>query len=332
MHLELFDARMLSPLLQFLDEQGARSEAYLDRVRIPGELIRAGGWITKKQAYDFTYDIVQRTGHREAVYAAYLNFAFSHLGPVATAMQACKTVKESLEVGLRLGSVAYEGNEYFLEIDGETTWICYRERRNISPGLDYINDMTLIVYYQLVQGLIDESWQPEQIRLREKLNERHRLVAPFENCRATVDNHLTALAIPTRFLSRPIPSRIEQADESNAQWRFGPDGMEPTAERLYRLLASQFTCQSFPTLEQLARLTSVSSSTLKRHLSASGITYRGLLDRLRYDEACQMLQQPEFAIKEIAYELGYSGTNNFTRSFRRMTGITPGAYRRKHHD
>jgi len=208
MHLELFDARMLSPLVQHLDLHGASSHAFLDRVHIPGQMIHDGGWITKKQAYDFTYDVVQRTGCREAVYSAYLHFEFAHLGPVAAAMQACKTVKESLEVGLRLGSVAYEGNEYFLRMNGDTTWICYRELHQISRGQVYINDMTMIVYYQLMRGLIDEPWRPERMLLRKQTNERHRLVAPFENCQASLDANVTALAIPTRFLSQRLPSFI----------------------------------------------------------------------------------------------------------------------------
>jgi len=44
MQLELFDAQMLAPLVQYLNRNGARCEAFLDRARIPGELIAKGGW------------------------------------------------------------------------------------------------------------------------------------------------------------------------------------------------------------------------------------------------------------------------------------------------
>jgi hypothetical protein len=50
MNLELLDARMLNPLVAFLERNGARRGSFLDRARIPGELIAEGGWITKKQA------------------------------------------------------------------------------------------------------------------------------------------------------------------------------------------------------------------------------------------------------------------------------------------
>jgi AraC-like DNA-binding protein len=42
-----------------------------------------------------------------------------------------------------------------------------------------------------------------------------------------------------------------------------------------------------------------------------------------------MLSIPQLSVKEIAHELGYSGTNNFVRGFRRMTGMSPGEYRRQ---
>ena len=102
------------------------------RNRTPGmkyateELVAAGGWISKKQAYDFTFDVVQRSRCQGAVFAAYLQFELRHLGPIETAMRSCKTVKESLEVSARLGSAAYEGNEYFLRIDGDTAWVAGR--------------------------------------------------------------------------------------------------------------------------------------------------------------------------------------------------------------
>ena len=62
MELNLFDARMLAPLVLFLEEAGSWSQRLLDRARIPGELVETGGWIGKNQAYDFTYDVVQGMG------------------------------------------------------------------------------------------------------------------------------------------------------------------------------------------------------------------------------------------------------------------------------
>lgn len=330
MAIDLFDARMLNPLVSFLDRSGDRSESFTARARIPGELIAAGGWITKKQAYDFTADVVRRSGCSEAVFSAYLRFEFGHLGPIEAAMKSCKTVKESLEVGARLGSCAYEGNEYFLKTEGDTTWFCYREPDSASAGRAFIDDMTLTVYYRLVRALIDEDWRPERIRLRRQMTDRHRRVEAFRDCRAEIHLDHTALGFPTEFLSRHIPTQLPaDATDERKPWLSQPDGSGPIVGALYRLVASRFPFRKLPTLDQLAIMVGVSAATLKRQLGAEGVTYRGVLDRLRFDTACEMLAVPQITVREIANDLGYSGTNNFVRAFRRMTGLTPGDYRRQ---
>lgn len=329
MKLELFDARMLSPMVAFLEGNGARSESFLSRARIPVEHVADGGWITKKQAYDFTFDAVQRSACHDAVFAAYLKFDLRHLGPIEAAMRACKTVKEALEVAARLGSAAYEGNEYFLRIDGDTTWFCYREPVGISKGQMFIPDMTLSVYYRMIRALVDENWRPDRLLLRGESTDRHRTVETFEDCRASPHRDYTALGFPTEFLSRRMPPQPSGASFENREaWLSSPDGSAPIVDSLYRLVGSRFCYRQLPTLDLVALMSGVSAATLKRGLAAAGMTYGRLLDRLRFDTACEMLSIPQITIKEIAHELGYSGTNNFVRSFRRMTGLTPGEYRR----
>jgi len=331
MQIQLFDARMLSPLVRFLDTQGTRSQPFLDRVRIPGELVESGGWITKKQAYDFAFDIVQRLRSPDAIFLAYADFDLSLLGPIMHAMSACQTVKEALEVGARLGSTAFEGNEYFLELDRDVSWFSYREPRVISEGQTFINDMTLAVYYHLIRATTGEEWRPEQLRTRGLLLARHRTTDLFRDCQASAHSDSTGLAFPLQFLSRRLCWTPSSGNSSAAhEWEFGPEGAEPTTEKLHRLLASQFHYRKLPTLEKLAEILEVSPRTLKRQLATTGTTYTRLLDRLRFNTACDMLSDPMLTIREIAHDLGYSGTNNFVRGFRRMTGQTPGEYRRQH--
>lgn len=330
MSLELFDARALAPLVSFLNGNGAQAESFLDRVRIPAELIEAGGWVAKRQAYDFAFDIVKRTGCSHAVFAAYSDFQLEHLGPIGNAMKACKTVKEALDVAIQLGSVAYEGSEFGLQIEGDTTWISYREPRVVSAGQTFINDMTLMVYYHLICTTTDYNWRPKRLRTKGLLIERHCSLDIFEGCQTEVHPDHSALAFPTEFLSRRLPWQgSETKFEATDAWRFGPQGMEPVFDSLYRLVASRFPYRGLPTLDQLASLVDVSPATLKRRFASAGTTYSKLLDRIRFDTACEMLSIPQMTVKEIADELGYSGTNNFVRSFRRMTGTTPGQYRQQ---
>lgn len=328
MNIELFNASVLAPLVRFLDQSGVQSEKFLDRAKIPGELLSEAGWVSKKQAYDFTFDIVRSLRCEEAVFAAYLNFQMDDLGPITAAMQSCITVKEALEVAAQLGRTAYEGSEYFLEISGNTTWFCYREPTVISPGQTFINDMTLAVFYQLICATVDENWRPQQFRTRVDTHNRHRAVEPFADCHSTIHYHSTGMAFPTEYLGRRLGARkLATKDAPPKEWSFGPEGSSYIVEKLSRLLASQFATGTFPTLELVGWMVDISPRTLKRELKAAGTSFTGLLDRLRFDGACELLAIPQMTIREIASELGYSSTSNFVRSFRRMTGTTPGEYR-----
>ncbi len=204
MSIDLFDARALAPLVGFLDRNGLRAESLLDGQRIPIELTESGGWVSKKQAYDFAFDVVQRTRCASAVFAAYVDFQLDHLGPIANAMRSCKTVKEALDAAIQLGSIAYEGSDFRLRIEGDTTWLSYSEPKVISAGQPFIMDMTLMVYYHLIRTTADYGWRPKRLRTREFPCERHCFLEIFEECQTEFHPDHSALAFPTEFLSRRV--------------------------------------------------------------------------------------------------------------------------------
>ena len=89
--LPLIEASILSPILSWLNENGANVEAHLDRARIPSEQVASGGWLSKAQVYCFLSDVVLRERCEELAFAAYQHFQMSDLGPLAAKMQSCIT-------------------------------------------------------------------------------------------------------------------------------------------------------------------------------------------------------------------------------------------------
>ena len=73
----------------------------------------------------------------------------------------------------------------------------------------------------------------------------------------------------------------------------------------------------------------VSCRSLQRILAGHGLTLRRLLDQVRFERACELLEDDSARLVDIALDLGYSDQAHFTRAFRRWTGETPGAYRRR---
>jgi AraC-like DNA-binding protein len=73
----------------------------------------------------------------------------------------------------------------------------------------------------------------------------------------------------------------------------------------------------------------MSPRSLRRRLAEDGTSWRKLVADLLFERACTRLRDDGGSVREIAEELGYSEASHFTRSFRRMAGISPSAYRRE---
>ncbi len=82
-----------------------------------------------------------------------------------------------------------------------------------------------------------------------------------------------------------------------------------------------------PSLQAVARELRMSSRTLKRKLAEHGTTFSTIRDDHRRQRALLLLDNRALSISEIAERLGYSELPNFTRAFRKWTGVTPQAYR-----
>ncbi len=59
----------------------------------------------------------------------------------------------------------------------------------------------------------------------------------------------------------------------------------------------------------------------------TGITLKAYLDKQRMDAARELLANSHNTIREISFQLGYSDSHNFSRAFKRVTGMSPKDYR-----
>lgn len=80
----------------------------------------------------------------------------------------------------------------------------------------------------------------------------------------------------------------------------------------------------------IARLFSMHRRTLSRHLSSRGLTFRQVTNEVRFEIACDLLENTEMTLGQIAATLKYSEPSAFTRAFRRWCGQSPSEWRASH--
>jgi AraC family transcriptional regulator len=82
------------------------------------------------------------------------------------------------------------------------------------------------------------------------------------------------------------------------------------------------------TLDELAREAGVHPvhlSRVFRHVVGEGVS--DYVHRLRVRSACEQMLSPEASLADISFTTGFADQSHFTRSFRKITGMTPAAFR-----
>jgi len=103
---------------------------------------------------------------------------------------------------------------------------------------------------------------------------------------------------------------------------------DPLTARLVRLLWRSLREGQVLALADLARAHGMSLRTLEnkfqRHL---GTTAREYLGQLRIDYGKHLLRDADLSVAEVASRSGYSDTAAFSNAFKRLTGVSPRAWR-----
>lgn len=102
-----------------------------------------------------------------------------------------------------------------------------------------------------------------------------------------------------------------------------PDSL---TEKVEQLLRQDLT--RLPTTETMAERLHMSAATLNRKLKAEGISFQQVKDKVRFEQAKELLNQ-DISLDAVAAQLGYSDASNFTKAFKNWAGQSPAQYRNK---
>jgi len=87
-------------------------------------------------------------------------------------------------------------------------------------------------------------------------------------------------------------------------------------------------CDGYPDIQRTAEAIGLGARTLQRRLAEAGESYHHLVDAARFETGIRLLRDGNVRLFDVAGELGYADQANFTRAFRRWTGMAPRTFRR----
>jgi transcriptional regulator GlxA family with amidase domain len=85
-------------------------------------------------------------------------------------------------------------------------------------------------------------------------------------------------------------------------------------------------------VEEIVRRSGLAERTFKRRFTdATAFAPIDYVQRLRVEDAKRRLERTDTSADEISWQVGYEDPAFFRRLFKRVTGLTPGAYRKRFH-
>ena len=152
----------------------------------------------------------------------------------------------------------------------------------------------------------------------------------YFDCHLQFNASFNGVSIPTEFMETRIPTadidthRLlvgqirEQMESIHAQTSF-VDAVRYHLKRQGGPL---------PRMSLVAAGFNMSARTIRTRLRRYNTTYQTLLDKERHEQAVHLLRHTDKSVKEIAYVLGFQESSNFSRVFKKWTGVTPLDFRR----
>ena len=135
------------------------------------------------------------------------------------------------------------------------------------------------------------------------------------------------MALSPPFSSRPVLDVLKAHSEALLERLESSRSMRGRIEGLLTPLLPAGEA----TMAGIARQLGLSRQSLFRKLRAEGVTFEEVLDGLRHKLALRYLNGEDLSVKETAFRLGFSEPASFSRAFKRWTGTSPAAVRRKDH-
>lgn len=217
--------------------------------------------------------------------------------------------------------------------DGEDA-LCLFERFPNTTGdsnlIGYSN--ILLMMYRFYSWLIGKELPLKEVRLRAKAPMTSSHYEHLFNCPVRFEQENSGLVMSVSLLQHPVAQNEESLREFLRQTPYQlikpgkPDGTKPLTRKVEQLLVNH-SIQKPPSAQFIAQKLSMSPRTLHRKLATEDTSFQLIKDVYRKELAIHYVGRAELTIDAIAALMGFQDNSAFYRSFKKWTGLSPGAHR-----
>jgi AraC-like DNA-binding protein len=319
-------------ILELAQQRGARREALLDGLGIPERVWSSiDARLTLLQVSGLLYRALRLTGDQGLGYEIGLHSSLTTHGFITYGVMSYPTLRQGVEFGVKFLPLRLPNLQMRLREEGAYSCVEVAETTPQGAVRQAVFDLFLVGLWRIALQLqrdhaasrpgvelwFDYPEPPYYAHYRDRLPPvRFRMGS-------------NQLRFPSALLDRPLhmanPVTAELVEQQCQRelTLLGLSGDFPARVRA----ALNNPAGGYGSLEEVSARLCLSSRTLKRRLREHRLGFQQLLDEVRRSDSIRLLQDGSLRVEEVAQRMAYADPANFTRAFRKWTGVTPSAYR-----
>jgi AraC-like DNA-binding protein len=318
-------ASALIPPLNFAQSLGVPIGRHLKRAHIPLSVLETPmRMIPRAFVGKLSDSIAQREGIDDLgiVVGSEIN-ALRDIPGFGVHLIHSRTCLDYINEATRLIGLIAPGRQVWLSQDGRR----WRLNFEVSGSLEYFSQhqelYTLATTIRTISDMLGRDWRPSTIWLPPDYHLGAWAMDWLQEPNIKPAKDLVAFSIPNSVLLARNSLRPRDGSPTFVVVP-QPSSLTSGIDAVVELLIADPALS----LEIVAEAAGVPSRTLQHLLSHKGTTFRKIQSAARLRVAKQLLHESDIPVSEIGSRLGYSDSANFTRAFRKLTGVSPYAYRK----
>jgi AraC-like DNA-binding protein len=251
-------------------------------------------------------------------------------GVLGLSWKTCSKAGEIFERCERYFHLLSNTYVFKVEKEGDLSKV-YLFRDAYRRGVELSNEATFSATVVVLQSMTDTDIAPVSASFKHGAPADLKSYHKAFHCPVLFDQPHNFIAYKTTDLN----TRTAKADVSIHKFLLErveeeTNGMEISSGKIVtdvKGLIQDALPSGIPTINQIGGHMGMSSRTLTRRLSESGLTFRDLVKQEQETISRDLLRNSTRTISEIAFQTGFSEQSAFSRAFKRWTGQSPLEYR-----
>lgn len=312
-------------LLSVAQAKGMSPTAMLSGCTLTGQDLRnPTGLISARDELQMIRNLLARhplsTGVGLAVGAKYHLAAFGVWG---FALASSATVGEAVNLSLAHSAMIFAFSRLSLEEHGDRVHWYFDDPGMPEDLAVFSTERDMAALGSVSHDLLGSDFEAHEIWFSYPEPKHAALYKKYFNGPIRFSAPRSGFVLSSSLLALPlqVPDEVLKQAESS-ELRSEPQGIR---DRVCDLLFTNL--KDSPTMAAVADALRMTPRTLRRKLENEGTTFRQLADEVRCSRARELLEHTSMSIDEVSHHLAYADASSFSQAFRRLTGVSPAAYR-----